>query len=56
MKKIILLALGFVVLGFALDEFGVKGAVPRAVFLAVMLSSLGWMASRQYGSVATQTK
>ena len=56
MTKIVLVALGFVVLGFVLDWFGVTGNVPRTVFLAVMLSSLGLMATRQYGPFANHTR
>lgn len=46
MKKIVGTALAFVVVGAALDLLGVQGVVPRTVFIAVMVSSLGYMASR----------
>jgi hypothetical protein len=42
-------ALAFIAVGFVLDLFRVQGIVPRTLYFATMLSTMSWVASREYG-------
>ncbi|MCR6492158.1 hypothetical protein [Cellulomonas sp. P24] len=49
MKKIIAVALAFIAVGFVLDLLRIQGIVPRTLYFATMLSTMSWVASREYG-------
>lgn len=56
MKKVVGVMLLFVAAGFALDLLGVHGTIPRTVLIATMISSLGYVASREFGSTRRPPK
>jgi hypothetical protein len=50
MKKMAAVWLVFIAIGLALDLLRIEGNVPRALFFAAMLGTMGWVASREFGS------
>ncbi len=50
MKKMAVVGPAFIAIGLVLDLLRIQGTMPRALLLAALPSTMGWVASRESGS------